>query len=138
MTKTKYTIAVSALAVVVVAVVIYLVTRPSKEAGSDKQIAYRLKWLANTGFAGDLVADTYGYFREEGLDVTVRPGGPEKDPIREVITGDAKFGVASADQVIRAIEQGAQIKVVAQIYQHDPVAWIYRSSNLSRPASQRI
>jgi NitT/TauT family transport system substrate-binding protein len=92
------------------------------------QLTYRLKWLANPGFIGDLYADTYGMFAHERLQVQVLPGGPEHDALRELQTGAAQFGVASADQVIRAIDQGADVVVVAQIYQRNPVEWIYRSS----------
>lgn len=94
---------------------------------SDKTINYRLKWLINASVAGDIYADEYGYFKEQGLDVKVKPGGPERDAIRELELGYAQFGVASADQVIRAVEKGASVVVVAQLFQINPLQWIYRS-----------
>jgi NitT/TauT family transport system substrate-binding protein len=86
----------------------------------------RLKWLANVGFVGDLYADTYGFFTEEGLNVKVIPGGPEHDAIRDLQTGEAHFGIASSDQVVKALAKGADVVVIAQIYQKNPVQWIYR------------
>jgi len=88
---------------------------------------YRLKWLFNTSVAGDIYADANGFFRDVGLDVTVKEGSPEKNAINELELGYAAFGVASADQVIRALDKGAKIFVIAQLFQVNPMQWIYRT-----------
>jgi NitT/TauT family transport system substrate-binding protein len=90
------------------------------------KINYRLKWLFNISSAGDIWADVHGNFQEQGLTVTVKPGGPERDAIKELELGHAHFGVASADQVIRAVSKGAPIVVLAQLFQTNPLQWIYR------------
>jgi NitT/TauT family transport system substrate-binding protein len=91
-----------------------------------EEVNYRLKWLFNISVVGDLYARDSGLFAENGLDVTVKPGGPEKDAIKELELGHAQFGVASADQVIRAVSKGAPIVVIAQLFQTNPLHWIYR------------
>ncbi len=88
---------------------------------------YRLKWLFNTSVAGDIIADTAGFFKKAGLDVSVNEGGAGKNAIKELELGYADFGVASADQVIRALEKGADVIVLAQLFQVNPMQWIYRS-----------
>jgi len=100
-------------------------------AASDAAVTYRLKWLKNMSTVGDLFALRQGYFRERGLDVTIKPGGPERDAIRELELGYAQFGVASADQVIRALAKGAPVIVVAQLFQVNPLQWIYRRDRIS-------
>ncbi|MFH2093911.1 MAG: ABC transporter substrate-binding protein [Pseudomonadota bacterium] len=95
--------------------------------GKSKPIAYRLKWLFNTSVAGDIYAVANGYFEKAGLTVEIKEGSPEKNAINELELGYADFGVASADQVIRAIEKGAQIVVIAQLFQVNPMQWIYRA-----------
>ena len=92
-----------------------------------EHIDYRLKWLFNVSVAGDLWADVHGHFKNAGLNVAVKPGGPERDAIKELELGHAQFGVASADQVVRAVSKGAPIVVVAQLFQINPLQWIYRS-----------
>ena len=92
-------------------------------------VTYRLKWLKNSSTVGDLYADVHGYFADQGLAVTVRPGGPERDAIKELELGQAQFGVASADQVIRALAKGSPVVVIAQIFQVNPLQWIYRASH---------
>ncbi|AOY58696.1 MULTISPECIES: ABC transporter substrate-binding protein [Desulfococcus] len=89
---------------------------------------YRLKWLFNTSTVGDIYADAHGYFEREGLDVAVKAGGPERDAIRELELGYAQFGVASADQVIRALSKGARVVVLAQLFQVNPLQWIHRQT----------
>jgi len=90
------------------------------------QVNYRLKWLFNTSVAGDIYADAKGYFKDAGLKVTVKEGSPEKNAINELELRYADFGVASADQVIRALDKGAEIFVIAQLFQVNPMQWIYR------------
>jgi NitT/TauT family transport system substrate-binding protein len=95
------------------------------------QVNYRLKWLFNTSVVGDLYADTNGFFKNKGLNTTVKEGGPERDAIRELELGYAQFGVASADQVIRALSKGSPVVVIAQIFQINPLQWIYRTKKLN-------
>lgn len=95
-------------------------------AEPSSPINYRLKWLFNTSVAGDLYAKAHGIFSEQGLTVNVKSGGPERDAIKELELGRAQFGVASADQIIRALSKGAPIIVVAQLFQSNPLQWIYR------------
>ncbi|MGD8833319.1 MAG: ABC transporter substrate-binding protein [Desulfobacteraceae bacterium] len=102
-----------------------------KAEASDDAIVYRLKWLKNMSTVGDLYAEENGYFKSQGLDVTIKAGGPEKDSIRELELGYAQFGVASADQIIRALTRGAPVVVVAQLFQINPLQWIYRQDRIS-------
>ncbi|MFA5902744.1 MAG: ABC transporter substrate-binding protein [Desulfobacula sp.] len=91
------------------------------------ELNYRLKWLFNTSVAGDIYAEAKGYFKDAGLKVNVREGSPEKNAINELELRSADFGVASADQVIRALDKGAKIIVLAQLFQVNPMQWIYRA-----------
>lgn len=94
-------------------------------AQAQIDVSYRLKWLINMSTVGDIVAVDRGYFEEEGLAVELKAGGPERDAIRELELGYADFGVASADQVVHAIAKGAPVVVIAQLFQVNPLQWIY-------------
>lgn len=100
-------------------------------AADQPSVTYRLKWLANMSTVGDYYALSQGYFQEQGIEVTIKPGGPERDAIRELELGYAQFGVASADQVVRALAKGAPVVVVAQLFQVNPLQWIYRPEKMS-------
>jgi len=108
--------------------VLFLFTALFSVASADEiELNYRLKWLFNTSVAGDIYADAKGYFKEAGLKVHVKEGSPEKNAINELELGHADFGVASADQVIRALDKGAKIMVLAQLFQVNPMQWISRA-----------
>jgi len=111
---------------ILLTVLVLLLTVPGAHA-DDIKLDYRLKWLFNTSVAGDIFAAEQGYFKEAGLDVNVKEGSPEKNAIKELELGYADFGVASADQVIRALDKGADVVVLAQIFQVNPMQWIYRA-----------
>jgi len=106
---------------------LFVLVSATQSSARGIQLNYRLKWLFNTSVAGDIYADAKGFFRDVGLDVTVKEGSPEKNAINELELGHAAFGVASADQVIRALDKGAKIFVIAQLFQVNPMQWIYRS-----------
>ncbi len=91
------------------------------------ELNYRLKWKFNTSVAGDIYAGASGIFKRNGLKVNVKAGGVGINAIRELELGRAQFGVASADQVILALEKGAKIVVIAQLFQANPMQWIYRA-----------
>jgi NitT/TauT family transport system substrate-binding protein len=103
---------------------------PPPAVKAVETVNYRLKWLFNASVIGDIYADVQGHFKAQGLEVAVKEGGPERDAIRELELGYASFGVASADQVIRALAKGSPVVVIAQLFQINPLQWIYRSENL--------
>lgn len=118
-----------------VALVIAVMVGVSPSSAAEK-LNYRLKWLMNSSVAGDLYADVHGEFAAKGLAVSVKAGSPERDAIKELELGYAQFGSASADQVILALSKGAKVVVLAQLFQINPLQWIYRSKEvkLDRPA----
>jgi NitT/TauT family transport system substrate-binding protein len=113
---------------VAVCLTLFAAFPPAAATGAEK-LTYRLKWLFNTSVVGDLYADVRKEFAAAGLDVTVKPGGPERDAIKELELGQAQFGVASADQVIRAMAKGSPVVVIAQLFQINPLQWIYRQAD---------
>jgi len=96
-----------------------------KKYQDDGQVVYRLKWLLNSGAAGSLYANANGCFHAQGLNVSIRAGGVERNSITELEMGRAQFGVATGDQIMRALEKGAPICVIAQLFQKSPMCWMY-------------
>src|SRR6185436_20382558 len=66
-------------------------------AAADKaplKIKVQLDWVAEPEHGGFYQAEARGYFREEGLDVTLIPGGPGAHVMPSVATGKADIGQA--------------------------------------------
>ena len=43
-------------------------------------LTLQLKWVTQAQFAGYYVAEAKGFYQEAGLDVTIKPGGPDINP----------------------------------------------------------
>jgi NitT/TauT family transport system substrate-binding protein len=53
------------------------------------ELTLQLKWVAQAQFAGYFVALDKGFYEEEGLDVTIKPGGPDIAPEQVIAGGGA-------------------------------------------------
>ena len=53
----------------------------------------QLKWVTQAQFAGYYAALEEGYYEDEGLDVELKPGGPDITPEQVVASGQAEFGI---------------------------------------------
>ena len=52
-------------------------------------VTLQLKWVTQGQFAGYYVALENGFYEEEGLNVTIRPGGPDIAPPQVIAGGSA-------------------------------------------------
>ncbi|MGH3045364.1 MAG: ABC transporter substrate-binding protein, partial [Gaiellaceae bacterium] len=53
----------------------------------------QLKWVTQAQFAGYYAALDQGYYEDEGIDLTIKPGGPDIVPEQVVLGGQAEFGL---------------------------------------------
>jgi len=113
-----------------VCVALFVMTLFISSAHANEKLTYRLKWLYNVSVVGVLYAKNHQMFDKAGLEVNIKAGGPERDAIRELELGYADFGVASADQVLRARAKGSPVVVIAQLFQVNPLQWIYRPAEV--------
>ena len=49
-------------------------------AARAEDVTLQLKWVTQAQFAGYYVAEAQGFYEEEGLNVTIKPGGPDVAP----------------------------------------------------------
>src|SRR5207244_9703634 len=75
-------------------------------------VSLQLKWKHQFQFAGYYAALEQGFYRDAGLDVTIREGGPGIDVAETVASGKADFGVCSAS-VLREWSMGRRLVVLA-------------------------
>jgi len=101
-----------------------VVTDDTPASSFDTDVSFRLKWILYSGWAGELLADSEGFWEEEGLSVSMNPGGFELDPLRLVASGADEIGVAGADQILIARERGLPLVAFAVQYQLHPVGFV--------------
>jgi len=86
-------------------------------AAKDR-VALQLKWVAQAQFAGYYAAKEKGFFDAAGLDVTIKPGGPDIIPEQVVAGGGAQFGIDWLPSLLSAREQGTPLINIAQVFQY--------------------
>src|SRR5215469_15170634 len=64
------------------------------------QVSLQLKWKHQFQFAGYYAAVEKGYYREQGLEVEIREGGPTIDAGATVAAGGADFGVCTTSVLL--------------------------------------
>ncbi len=62
-------------------------------ASADDDVALQLKWVTQAQFGGYYVALDKGFYEEEGLNVTIKPGGPDIAPTQVLAGGGADVTV---------------------------------------------
>ncbi len=99
----------------------------AEESGELEKITFVLDWTPNTNHTGLYVAQSKGYFAEEGLEVEiVQP--PEGGAEVLVASGKAQFGVGFQDTIAPALvgENALPVKAVAAVIQHNTSGIISR------------
>ena len=89
------------------------------ESQALDRVTLQLKWLHQFQFAGYYAALEKGFYREAGLEVRIREGGPNVDAIEDVVAGRADFGVGTSGALI-ARARGKEVVVLAAVFQHSP------------------
>ena len=62
-------------------------------ASAADDVTIQLKWVTQTQFAGYYVAQDKGFYKEEGLNVTIKAGGPDIGPMSVLAGGGADVAV---------------------------------------------
>ncbi len=79
-------------------------------------VTLQLKWVTQAQFAGYYAALEEGYYEDEGLDVTLKPGGPDITPEQVVASGQAEFGIDWLPALLAARDQGGDLVNIAQVF----------------------
>jgi diguanylate cyclase (GGDEF)-like protein/PAS domain S-box-containing protein len=84
-------------------------------------ITVQINWHHQYQFAGFYAAISQGYYRDAGLDVSVKAWQPGINIREEVVSGRATFGTAYSS-VIADFIQGHPIKALMTSFQYSPMA----------------
>ena len=87
------------------------------QAMAADKVTLQLKWVAQGQFGGYFVAKDKGFYKEEGLDVTIKPGGPDIAPEQVIAGGGADVIVDWMGGALVAREKGVPLVNIAQPFQ---------------------
>lgn len=99
-----------------------LLTGCKKPAPSNGLFPVTLQtdWYPQPEHGGFYEALLKGYYKQEGLDLTIAPGGPSIIGDQQVAAGDAQFAMEASDQVLVSVSHGLPLVAVAATMQRDP------------------
>ena len=83
-------------------------------AQAADDVTLQLKWVTQAQFAGYYVALDKGFYEEEGLNVTIKPGGPDIAPTQVLAGGGADVTVEWMPAALSAREKGLGMVNIAQ------------------------
>ncbi|MCL7747715.1 ABC transporter substrate-binding protein [Halalkalibacter alkaliphilus] len=95
--------------------------------GSDstESVKLVLNWFPKSQHGGVFAAQEEGIFAEHNLDVEIEAGGPQVSSIQIVASGNAQFGLAHADQIVIARNEGIELVTLATAMQNSPAALMF-------------
>jgi NitT/TauT family transport system substrate-binding protein len=98
-------------------------------------VTLQLQWVTQAQFAGYYVALEKGWYAEEGIDLTIIPGGPDQAPIDLVTSGTRDFGTALLADLTVAVQTSKPVIGIAQIQQSNGLLLLAKkSSGIQSPA----
>lgn len=110
-------------------------TQPS--APELQNINLKLNWKHGTSFIGFYIAQSQGFFADEGLDVSIEelsdPSLASEIPA-QILNGEFEFGIAASD-LARAQIKGLELTAFGNIIKLSPAAFFVRKdSGIHTPA----
>src|SRR5688572_8042876 len=103
-------------------------------SSAQEEVSIQLNWLHSIAWASFYAAADEGYYRQQDLEVNVLEGGFDSDgnfidPIQEVVSGNADFGIADGSVLLEAREQGQPVAAIATLYQRHPLVFTSLATN---------
>ena len=84
------------------------------EAAAADKVTLQLKWVTQAQFAGYYVAKDQGLYEKAGLDVEIKPGGPDIAPPQVIAGGGADVIIDWMPSALASREKGVPLVNVAQ------------------------
>jgi NitT/TauT family transport system substrate-binding protein len=91
----------------------------SSKGGGGKQLKHvtlQLKWVTQAQFAGYYAAKAKGFYKDQGLDVKIKVGGPSITPEQVVLGKQADFGLDWLPSLLASRDHGQNLVNIAQVF----------------------
>jgi NitT/TauT family transport system substrate-binding protein len=102
--------------------------QPAGDSGLTK-IVFQADWYPQPEHGGFYTALAKGFYKDEGLDVTILPGGPYISVEKQVSSGSAQYGMGSSDKILESNSGGQSLVAVAATMQHNPQGIMVRKDS---------
>ncbi|WP_432453280.1 ABC transporter substrate-binding protein [Agarivorans sp. QJM3NY_29] len=107
----------------------------SLSASAAEKLTLQLKWVTQAQFAGYYVALNKGFYKDQGIDLTIKPGGPDIAPAQVLAGGGADVIVDWMPSALATREKGLPLVNIGQIYgKSGMMLTCLKSSGINSPA----
>lgn len=104
-------------------------------ASAADDVTLQLKWVTQAQFAGYYVAKDKGFYEAEGLNVTIKPGGPDIAPAQVIAGGGADVVLDWMPSALASREKGLALVNIAQPFKSSGMMLTCRKdAGVSSPA----
>ena len=111
-----------------------LMAAASASFAADK-VTLQLKWVTQAQFAGYYVAKDKGFYKDENLDVEIKPGGPDIAPAQVIAGGGADVILDWMPSALATREKGVKLVNIAQPFKSSGMMLTCRKdSGIKTPA----
>lgn len=104
-------------------------TESAVGTGPRDPLRVQLQWYHGAQFAGLYVALAAGIFADSGLEVQLLQGGPNIDPTRPVLAGDAEIGIHAGDQLLLKESSDSSLRVLGVVFNRSVAALAFRDTS---------
>lgn len=91
-----------------------------KPANGLFPVKFQTDWYPQPEQGGFYDALVKGYYKDEGLDVTIVPGGPYGNGLQQIASNAEQFGMGTSDNILEAVGNDEPLIAVGATMQHDP------------------
>nr|WP_044417332.1 ABC transporter substrate-binding protein [Halarcobacter anaerophilus] len=88
-----------------------------------EKVSIQLDWLHQFQFAGYYIAKEKGFYKEEGLDVTIKELKQNKDVVENVLNSKSQYGVGKSSLIVSRLNN-KKVVLLSAIYQNSPMVLI--------------
>lgn len=100
---------------------------------APEKVSIQLKWQHSFQFAGYYAALEKGFYRDEGLDVSLKEIDFTKDFVEQVLRNESEYGVSDSTLLVYHLK-GEPVVLVNQFFQHSPLVFLsHRESGIVSP-----
>lgn len=101
------------------------------ENGDLEKATLVTNWFAQPEHGGNYAALKQDFYKDEGLDMTIEPGGPQISSTQIVASGKAQFGYTQAEDILIARDKGIPLVAIGAIFQKSPQVLIGHDGTLT-------
>jgi NitT/TauT family transport system substrate-binding protein len=112
---------------------------PGSSGQPTSDFTLQLGWLITNGVVGEIAAVEKGFYKEAGVTVDIKAGGPNNDGISTVASGSAQVGrYSSSPRIMLARSKDLPLRAIAAGVQQHPYAYFSLAENPVRSAQDLV